>query len=363
MIKSIQIKKVGIICSLDKFANSIRATKIKRFLEKKGYNVKLINTYPVDKKSSRLLNTIWIIWKKIPSFLKNYALPLQFKLRANILSKIIKKEKFDIVMCENMLDSYIFIEDLNCLKILDSASPWIDELYYSGQLSDYVYKKLRKLELEIYKKSDYLSFHWNNYTKYVKKNVYNGKNLFILNWGCNPKPKEKLAEFSDKPKIIFLGYLEGYWVNLPLLSKLSKIYPIDVYGGPKPDKKWDLNYKGYAPSLDILSKYQFGLITITKDKLRKSSFSSKHLDYVSYGLPVLTPDWRKDTLLKKSSIYFNEQNFLKKVKEYSNKIGWQKKSKEAYKQAEKYNWSIVLRPLGKIIDEYSKIRNVQKNKI
>ena len=177
-----------------------------------------------------------------------------------------------------------------------------------------------------------------------------------MNWGCDPRPRQRLVKFSKTPRIVFLGSLEGYWVNLPLLSKLSKIYPIDVYGGPKPDKKWGLDYKGYAPSLDILSKYQLGLITITKDKLRKSSFSSKHLEYLSYGLPTLTPDWRKDKILDDVSISYNETNFLDKVKEFSKKKKWKEMSKRSYKKSKDLNWGDNLKPLGIIIDHYSKLR-------
>ena len=44
-------KKVCIICTLDRFANTVRPKKIKEFLEKNGYIVELINTYPNKVKS------------------------------------------------------------------------------------------------------------------------------------------------------------------------------------------------------------------------------------------------------------------------------------------------------------------------
>jgi len=101
---------------------------------------------------------------------------------------------------------------LNCLKIYNCPTPGVDERYYRGDLSDSIYLKLRKMELETYKKTDYLSFHWETYKKYVQKYVYDGKNMYTLNWGCHPKPKEKRAEFAYPPKIVFLGNLGGYWI-------------------------------------------------------------------------------------------------------------------------------------------------------
>lgn len=345
--------RIGIICSLDKFINGVRATETKRFLEKRKHNVKLINTYPVHKTSPKLLNLIGRVWGKIPFILKQYILPLQFKLRSNILQKIIKREKFDVVICENAIDSYVLTKKLNCLKIYNCPTPWADELYYSRKLSKYIYKKIKKMEIKIYKKTDYVSFR-EPYKRYVQKYMYKGKNIFVMNGGCHLKPKEKRAKFAYPLKIIYLGNLEDYWVNLPLLSKLTKLYKyIDVYGAPAPPKKYGLNYRGYA-SPNVLSKYQFGLITITKDRLRCWGFSAKHPEYLSYGLPVLVPDWRKNLHLFKGSIPYNEKKFLKKIKKYSNKEEWRKMSNLAYNQAKDYDWANALKPLGVIIDNYSK---------
>jgi hypothetical protein len=238
-------------------------------------------------------------------------------------------------------------KDFSSLKILDSPSPWVDEAFYGGKLTRNAYLQLRSMELEEYVKSDYVAFHWENYTRYVQQHIYNGKNIFILNWGCTPK--EKRAHYQNPPRIVFLGLLKGYWVNLPLLTRLSKKYPIDVYGGPPPPKKLGLRYKGYAPSTDVLSDYQFGLVTISDDPLRRQSFSSKHLEYMNYGLPVLTPQWRSDPKLRHISIYYDENNFLEKVHEFSKRDKWQQMSDSCYNQAQEWRWSRNLRPLLAIL--------------
>jgi len=363
--------KIAIICILDNFCNRVRALEIKKFLNKENYRVKLINSYYLNRLSHGVNGSkglaskmpslsvpclISIALKKVNlisrNYLKQYLLIYQMKLRAKTLEKIIKKEKFDAIICESAPDSYVLKKNLRCLKIFDCPTPWVDEFYYSGDLSDNAYRKLRRMELEIYKETEYLSFHWETYKKYVQKFVYNGKNMFTLNWGCHPKPKEKKAEFSCPPKIVFMGNLGGYWINLPLLARLTKFYKnIDVYGAPAPPKKYRLNYKGYAHP-DVLSKYQFGLITITKDRLRCWGFSAKHLEYLSYGLPVLVPDWRKDLYLLKGSIPYNEENFLEKIKQYDGKREWQKLSDLAYKQSKRYSWDKVLKPLVKIINRH-----------
>jgi hypothetical protein len=345
-------KNIFIICSLDGFANSIRPLEIKKFLEKKNYKVKLLNFYNFTESSSfsflfKILNNY------SPEIIKKFLIVRRLKVmrdRAKRIEIYVKKENPDAIICENAEDSYILTKDLNCLKIYDSPAPWVDELYYSGKLSKYIFHLLRKMELETYRKSDYVAFHWESMTRYVQENIYNGDNFFILNWGCDHN--KKLAKFNKKPKIVFMGNLGGYWCNLPLLSKLSKMHEIDVYGGPDPPKEYGLNYKGYAPTTDILADYQFGLITISKDQLRRHGFSAKHLEYISYGLPVLTPDWRKDPRLAPVSIAYNEENFLTQIIKYSEEENWKRMSKKCYAQALKWRWENSLIPLLALLEKH-----------
>ena len=355
-------KKIAILCTLDSFANSIRPMEIKKYLLRRGYKVTLVNNGHVYKGSKSFTkfqsNNIYkIMFNLVDEHLNGWPyyfyLMLKLKIREYSLLKLLKRNNYDVLICENHIQAYVARNKLNCVTILDLDSPYIDELYYSGKIFESQRKKLNDIFKKIYQKVNYLNFHWFRYTDYVKENIYNGKNIVKINYGCSPKDLNEKAKFNSKPRIVCLGYLGGKWVNLPLLSKLSKLYPIEVYGGPPPDKKWGLNYKGYAPTTDILKDYQFGLITITKEKLRRSSFSSKHLEYLSYGLPVLTPEWRQDILLKDVSIYFNEDNFLGLIKKYSNPERWQQMSDACYRQAKLWKWENVLKPLGEIVNKSS----------
>ena len=115
---------------------------------------------------------------------------------------------------------------------------------------------------------DFLSFSWESYARYAEKHYgISGHNLRQLNWGCVPAAER--AQFSEPPRVAYIGSLTSRYINLPLLSRLSKLYPhIDVYGGPPPDPSLGLNYLGWAPPT-VLQQYQFGLITCTKDEIRR----------------------------------------------------------------------------------------------
>lgn len=349
------IKHIAILCSLDMFANTVRPLELKKQLIKKGYKVSLIsNTELIENISSKLIfvkqtrheRAIYSYFDKmINGKLYFIYLLLVLNFRARKLKKLIKEQSFDLLIIENHLQAFVAKYALNVPYILDLDVPYFDELYYTNKIDKWSYRKLISIYKDIYRKAKNVNFQWHTYSDYVKKTYYNGSNFIEFNFGCHQKSKLLKAKFNKNPKIICMGYLGGKWVNLPLLSRLSKLYPIDVYGGPEPDNKWGLNYRGYAPTTDILSQYQFGLITISDDKLRRSSFSSKHLEYISYGLPVLTPEWRFDKILQKTSIYYNEKNFVKKIKDYSSEKKWQEISAMSFKTARKLNWISTLRPL------------------
>lgn len=365
-------KRIIIISFLDGFANSQKPLEIKKYLENKKHEVKLIDTQYFSRFSNDKNSLLFFLPSLEPlkfclyllealQFLQNrYSFSLTkdlyffilteiIRLRGKIVLKIVKKINYDLLICESQYDSGIFINKLKKTTLYDCATPWADELYFGNNLSEKQYKKFKEWELKIFNNIDYLSFHWDSYAEYVKK-YYNYKknNLIKLNKGT--VTQKYLAKYNKQNRIIYLGYLGGYWINLPLLSRLSQLYPIDVYGAPQPDKKYKLNYKGYI-NPKILSKYQFGLITITKDQLRANGFSAKHIDYISYGLPVFVPEWRENAKKIGGSILFNEENFLSKIRYYSQKNNWERIAQAAAKQSDALSWDKVLKPLDKVLEK------------
>src|SRR5205085_852493 len=84
----------------------------------------------------------------------------------------VQNKNYDVVICENTCDSYLFTKKLKCVKVLDLPSPLADEIYYGNQLSKYYYKKFNSFLNMIYRNTDYLSFHWKSYTDYVRRHLY-----------------------------------------------------------------------------------------------------------------------------------------------------------------------------------------------
>ncbi len=347
----------------DGFSPGKRSLITKQILENHGHNVKIINIGNVVKlkhhaTSLHYLNNNFFLKRYLfkNNIIKNYPLLEEMELRASLLYKEINKSniKPNVIICQYADDSLIFKYNLNCLKIYDCPTPWAEELKYSHLFDKDYIRKVKEQEIKIFKSSNYVCFYWKNYFNYIKKFIYNGSNFFKYDWAClQNKPK---AKYSHPIKIIFIGFLGGYWVNLPLLSYLTKIspFPIDVYGTPKPSPKYGLNYKGYLSNLDIFQQYHFGLVTISSDKLRKLGWSCKQMDYLSYGLPILMPSWRRDPFFKKTSIYYKKENFVTQIKKYANKKYWEKLSNNAYQLAQQFTWQATSKPLIRIIKNYEK---------
>ncbi len=273
----------------------------------------------------------------------------QLKLRGLILRRLVGQGDYKLLICENQLGQAVVSRRVATKQILDLPSPFAEELYFGGLLSSKSYQRLKEFESSLYSLADYTSFHWHTYTQFVKGEKYSGDNLIDIGYGA--PVQHKRARYSTEPRLVFLGYLGGYWVNLPLLERLSAVYPIDVYGGPEP-KGRAITYRGYAPSMEILAEYQFGLITVSTDPLRRCSFSSKQLDYYSFGLPVLTPEWRTaDEVLDGGAIHYSEATFGALVDTFTVESRWQEKSDRAIEIARRLSWDHAFEALGHILDE------------
>ncbi len=362
-------KHALIICAPDAYANAVKPNKLLKYCTDHGYTADLFSTTKLSRAGTDGLAAVlpgrsprqWLLYAlEAVNFLSEHAAPAIkqlvkslvmlpiTRLRGKILAGQLPKRHYDLLICENNLDIG-FLENarIATIQIIDLPAPFAEELYFGGQLSESAFHKYKTYEAQLYAKADHLSFHWHTYTNYVRQHKYNGQNFINLSYGTDPKAIR--SHFSKQPRIIFLGFLGGYWVNLPLLKRLCDRYPnIDVYGGPAQSELGG-HYKGYAPSIDIIADYQFGLITLSDDPLRQSSFSSKQLEYYAYGLPVLTPEWRKDAILDPAALRYNEETFEQLLAQYSDETSWKHASNTALSIAASCNWDEAFRPLETII--------------
>jgi hypothetical protein len=366
-------KRVMVICQLDRYANGLKPLAIEQYLRERGHEVRVMDTYYLSRASSsrssfgrklpslRPMRTLlyatelalllftrrWTLGRRLLSY---HLLVADYRLRSSILRSSLPLDDFDLVICETPYDAGVLAHCTSASTLYDCPAPWADELYYDGRLTRCQHLKLRRREMQVFEGVDHLAFHWESYTRYALEQYgISGHNLLALNFGCNPSIYR--ARFAEPVRVVYLGNLSAGFNDTPLLARLAASYPeIDVYGGPAPDPDLGLNYLGYAPTVDVLGKYQLGLVTCSKDALRRDGFSSKHVQYLAYGLPVLVPAWRRHLDLLRGSVPYTEETFRSVVDAMNDETRWQTASDEAYDQALCLDWERTLRPLEEILD-------------
>jgi len=343
---------------------------VQRFLQARGHEVRLVNTYYLGRASSvpgsfrsklpalgllrsalyateaasALLTRRWKFGRRSISY---YVLVADYLLRRKLNSSL-PLDDFDLIICATPHDAGVLTVGTSARTLYDCPTPWADEIYFEDRLTRRQHQKLRRLETELFESVNYLAFWWESYAGYAVNHYgISGRNLMTLNFGCAPVAQR--AEFRDPPRVVYLGSLGSKFIDLPLLSRLAKLYPhLDVFGAPPPDPSLGLNYLGYAPPT-VLQKYQLGLITCTQDELRRDGFSAKHLEYLAYGLPVLVPAWRRHMDLLRGSVAYDEQTFSSVIAALSDEDEWRRASDEAYAQARRLTWDETLRPLETLL--------------
>jgi hypothetical protein len=366
-------KRVLIIAQLDRFANGVRPVELERFLRERGHDVRLVDTYHFNRASTApgsLLSKLPRLglrhlqlyavqaagtaftrrWNFGRRHLTYHVLVVNRRVRKSMLGASLDLDAYDLVICESPHDASVLTVPTSARTLYDCATPWSDELYLEGRLTVRQHRKLRQLERELFTSVDHVAFHWESYARYALSHYgIDGRNLLTLNWGCTPSAER--ARFSYPPRVVYLGLLGSRFIDLPLLVRLAKSYPyIDVYGGPPPDPSLGLNFLGYAPPT-VLRQYQLGLVTCTKDELRREGFSAKHLQYLAYGLPVLVPAWRRHMDLLRGSVAYDEDTFSSVIDALSSEDEWRRVSDEAYSQAQRLTWDQTLRPLDGLLSE------------
>jgi len=271
----------------------------------------------------------------------------ELTVRRRLLRRRLPMSEVDLVVCETSHDALVLL-DLPATTFYHCPTPWADELFFEGRLTARQHRRMRAVESRLMEGVDHLAFHWHTYKTYaVREYALSGRNVLVADTGCTQV--QRIAHFREPVRIVYLGSLSSRFIDLPLLSRLSKLMEIDVYGGPPPDPALGLRYRGWSPP-EVLAEYQFGLITCVDDPLRREGFSAKHLEYFAYGLPVLAPVWREADSLAAGTIAYTEETFRAVVAAASRPGEWSRLHEAAAELARRYSWEHTLAPVLALLE-------------
>jgi hypothetical protein len=278
---------------------------------------------------------------------------------ADELEPVVRRGGYDVVIGRAQDLSYVLTRPLGSVgKVVDLANIWFLEGYYQWT-PDYREVEATFLrEASLLSTADLVVLPSRHLVEVVREafpqlDTLKDK-LLIASLGCGT-PNVR-ARWAPSPRVVYAG--SYYYLQDPyLLSRLAGEAPdrIDCYGSVDPNQAFlptRLTYRGFAPSEDFLAGYQFGLICIARDRLRAKSPATKLPYYLSYGLPVLFPEWMEEGYdFGDCAVPFAEGRFLQSILDAAEPGRWSGLSEAAVTRARALTWEATLRPLVTALEE------------
>lgn len=335
----------------DLMATGERGRAIARFLRERGHEVDVMDPSPGRLRDfARFRFSLWSRLKR--RAMNRQSLPHLWDYIADEMEGKLRAGRYDAVIARAQPVAYVLTRELACLKVVDVANVGFLELYHSAGQDPSELETYYEKEMEAYHAADYILSPHGLFTDFFRENVYDTDKIVTARLGCYLS--NWAAQYSSNPRIVYAGSY-GQIQDPYLLSLLAKRspYAIDCYGSRDPNYRFlpcRLNYRGCRQTLDFLAYYQFGLITVSRDRLRENSPATKFAYYFAHGLPVLFPEWMKEGHSYEAAIPYNEHNFVEQVRLSSeSKDRWQRLSSKARSTAEGLTWDRVLAPLDDLL--------------
>jgi len=352
--------------------DGIRISKIYEFL-KREHDVLPLNLSSYHTPRYKLLFHPDVF---VDSFKERVTEKHLFKIKAHIAlgRKVLKKEieayRPDAIMSEGTNTSYMAVSVKGDIKLIsDLHGLKSAELLESGKkISKDFLEYLEKMEDTVYRDSEYISVVSSYMQDYIAERFDTRDKIIVIPNAS--EAREKTAKFSKPLKVIY-GGIFAFWEDVDSYLDLAKMNnKHDFYimgGGPLEDhvrkrikdeniRIHDLGYRDIEESLNIFSDMSVGVAPSSFGLTRKVASPIKVFDYMSCGLPVITPrvgEWSE--LIDKYDCGVVTENskgeeFKKALEMLEDKSKWETKSKNALELIKKkYNWNNVLKPLSKIL--------------
>lgn len=287
-------------------------------------------------------------------------LPHLWDYIADELEPRVRSGNFDVVIARDQATGMVLTRGIGGLKILDMANVTFLEMYHASGADPVEVEATHEREMKILAAADCVLVHHDRLTEFVRRHVYDHPKVVTARMGADPAAEH--ASWSETPRIVYAG--SYYYIQDPyLLSLLSGQSPIPIhcYGSQDPRRPFlphPLDYQGYEETTRFLANYQFGLVTVSQDRLRRHSPSTKFAYYFARGLPVLFPEWMLEGHEYAAAIPFTEDDFAAVVTRLMrDRDAWERYHAEALRIAASLRWEQTLKPLAHVLDAARDVRS------
>ena len=340
---------------------------ISKGLVKKGYNITVLCATKEGQDKTEILDGIKVIRQKPDFIISNTAIRLNLYFT---LSKLLKKEKFDLVNAHTPVPYYADIASYASKK---NKVPFI-LTYHAGSLIkgkpviDTISKVYQILEKRMLKNATKII----TVTDFVKEKYLGNykEKIVIISPGADTQrfvPKDS----TKKEGLLFVGQLnEGHkWKGLKYLLDAMALLPKDIkltvvgdgnllsfYKGYAESKRLNVEFKGKITDDDLIVQLQNSKILVLPSYSAAESFGMVLVEAMACGTPVVGSDIggipyvikeNKTGLLVEPKNPTAIAETIEKL--YNNKKLWDTLKENGIKEVkEKYDWKMIVDKTEKV---------------
>jgi len=340
----------------NRMATGERSHALVTFLRGRGHHVDVIAPDPVRLADfQRFRYSAWTRLKRrtlrrrfLPHFWNYVADEIWPRIQSGSYEAVIGRAQpaaYALTRCES---DVLKIYDVANIAFLERYHGWAPDL--SEVETDY------EKELEICRVADHIFVHHGLMVDFFRQHVFDDPRVRAVRMGCYPAAR--MAQFAPSPRLVYAGsyhYIQDPYL-LSLLAGQSP-YPIDCYGQKNPNYRFlptPLDYRGFREDTAFLADYQCGVITVSQDRLRRYSPSTKFPYYFAHGLPVLFPEWMEEGHTYAAAVPYSERTFADQARRVcGDRATWSRLSAAALALADELQWDRVLQPLDDLVAAWS----------
>lgn len=336
-------------------ATGVRGRAMRDYLRAAGHHVDVLT--PGEGARARFLRRRMGIAARLRRrLLRRPTLPHLWDDFADRLEPQLRRGSYDLVIGRGQEVSAVFARKLGVPAWLDMANVVFLEEYYSWSANPVEVAETFAKESAILRAADAILSPHALLSRLLLEHFPDDARLaaktHVVALGC--EDARRVARWSETPRVVYAG--SYYYIQDPyLLSLLARRSPIPIhcYGPTDPNRPFlagPLDYRGYAPEIDFLADYQFGLITVSRDRLRQFSPATKLPYYLGHGLPVLFPEWvHEGHDYPDCAIPYSEETFADALRAACEPGRWAALHAAALARAAGLTWSRTLRPLDALL--------------
>jgi hypothetical protein len=304
---------------------------------------------------------------------------LKNKIRLKLAGEILRNEIDlfipNVILCENIFAGHVAIDTVG-----DSV-PVITDVHsiVSAEYEGDTFRKIIKEQADYLKQVEDLVFRCSSKviavshlmkTYIAEKHGVNNARLYVIPNGSDIR--EQTAQYRDPLRVIYGGAF-AYYENIDSyldLAKRNERYAFYLAGdGPLRkhvfrrirDERINLHYLGYLKYSDSIAEFanmNVGVMPAVETLNIRMTYPVKVFDYLSCGLPVITPDfgeWSKVVAKTRCGLVTrtsNAEEFYECLRSLD-RCTWQEMSSNGLRLIrEEFNWNSLLRKLDEIVDPF-----------